>query len=80
MGVAAEPDFVKIFRWDRAIPQYNVGHWALRTRVEGVPDHVPGLWVVGNAFHGIGVNDCCAAALRTAAAVADYLRINRSDT
>lgn len=80
MGVAAEPDFVKIFRWDRAIPQYNVGHWALRTRVEDVPAKVPGLWVVGNAFHGIGVNDCCAAAFRAAAAVAAHLRGNCMDS
>jgi len=79
MGVAAEPDFVKIFRWDRAIPQYTVGHWALRTRVEQVPDRVPGLWVAGNAFHGIGVNDCCAAAFRTADAVAAHLRSNCTD-
>ena len=79
MGVAAEPDFVKIFRWDRAIPQYAVGHWALRTRVEGVPDRVPGLWVVGNAFHGIGVNDCCAVAFRTADAITTYLRSNCMD-
>jgi oxygen-dependent protoporphyrinogen oxidase len=73
MGVTAEPDFVRIFRWERAIPQYNVGHYGLRTRATEATQKVPGLWVTGNAFHGIGVNDCTASAFRLAAEIKEYL-------
>lgn len=74
MGIKTRPAFARIFRWERAIPQYNAGHFALRRRIEAVPGRQPGLWITGNAFHGIGVNDCCQAAFRIAAEVRDHLR------
>lgn len=78
MGIHAEPDFTRVFRWDKAIPQYNVGHFGLRTRAVEVSRQVPGLWVTGNAFHGIGVNDCTASAFRLAGEIRDYLSNARS--
>jgi oxygen-dependent protoporphyrinogen oxidase len=58
LGITAEPDFVKIFRWQHAMAQYTVGH---KTRVEGIRKMVsstPGLALAGNAYGGIGVPDC----------------------
>ena len=78
MGIGAEPEFTRVFRWERAIPQYNVGHFGLRTRAVEASRQVPGLWVTGNAFHGIGVNDCTAAAFRLAGEIRDYLANRRS--
>jgi len=66
LGVKAEPDFIRIFRHQRAIPQYNVGHAA---RLEAINVHLrkhPGLVLTGNAFKGVSLNDCVVNAWKTA--------------
>jgi oxygen-dependent protoporphyrinogen oxidase len=66
LGLTAEPDFVRIFRHQRAIPQYTVGHAA---RLETIDKHLqrhPGLILTGNAFKGVSLNDCVVNAWKTA--------------
>ena len=36
MRITAEPVFHQVVRWDRAIPQYHVGHLARLTRIEAL--------------------------------------------
>lgn len=69
MGITADPDFVQIFRHERAIPQYLVGHGARLQSLQQCTARHPGLFVTGNAFFGIGLNDCVTAAQRTATAI-----------
>jgi len=57
-GVKAEPDFLRVYRHDRAIPQYTVGHSERVRRAEELAEKMKGLYVTGNALRGIGVNDC----------------------
>ena len=74
MDISAEPDFVRIFRHERAIPQYVVGHGERLLAVhERLKSH-PGLIVTGNAFFGVGLNDCVHAANKAAAQAVDYLQ------
>jgi oxygen-dependent protoporphyrinogen oxidase len=74
MGITAEPEFVRIFRHARAIPQYTPGHArrvaAIKTRLE----NYSGLFVTGNAFFGVGLNDCVNASNQVAGKVVDFLR------
>jgi len=66
LGISAEPDFIRIFRHKRAIPQYIVGHAArLKTIEEHLQRH-PGLVLTGNAFKGVSLNDCVVNACKTA--------------
>lgn len=58
MGLKAEPDFVRIFRWERAIPQYNLGHQERLGKLDEALLRHRGLYLTGNAYRGIGVNDC----------------------
>ncbi len=67
LGIAAEPEFVEIFRWPRGMPQYRVGHQALVDRIEGEIAAVHGVELAGGAYHGIGIGDC----LREGAAAAE---------
>jgi oxygen-dependent protoporphyrinogen oxidase len=56
--VEAAPVFRQIIRWPRAIPQYHVGH---ARRVELIDDRAtrwPGLFLGGNAYRGVAMNDC----------------------
>ena len=67
MGIAAEPEFVEIFRWPKGMPQYRVGHADLVARIEEAVAAVPGVELAGGAYHGIGIGDC----LREGAAAAE---------
>jgi oxygen-dependent protoporphyrinogen oxidase len=56
--VSAEPDFVRIYRHEMAIPQYTVGHSERLRNVDTALGRHKGLFLAGNAYRGIGVNDC----------------------
>ena len=58
MGVEAEPVFHNIARWPNAMAQYTVGHEQRVARIEQLVQAIPGLYLAGNAYHGIGVPDC----------------------
>ncbi len=73
MGIDAEPDFSGIYRHRFAIPQYTVGHGErLATLSREIAKH-EGLFLTGNSYRGIGLNDCVAAAARTAEELAPLL-------
>ena len=57
-GVKAEPLFSRIFRWPRSMAQYTVGHAERVAELESRMASLPGLYLAGNAYHGIGVPDC----------------------
>jgi oxygen-dependent protoporphyrinogen oxidase len=62
MGLAADPDFVRIFRHPLGIPQYVVGHLDRLARIEERLLRLPGLHVAGNGYRGVAINACVAAA------------------
>jgi oxygen-dependent protoporphyrinogen oxidase len=58
LGLTAPPIFHTIARWPRSMAQYTVGHGA---RVQEIRDRaaaIPGLYLAGNAYEGIGIPDC----------------------
>nr|WP_320049701.1 protoporphyrinogen oxidase [uncultured Desulfuromonas sp.] len=69
MGIKATPEMVRIFRHEQAIPQYVSGHAALVTQIRRELESVPHFYLTGNAYEGIGLNDCVANANKTATAV-----------
>ncbi len=69
MGIDAAPDFIQIFSHRQAIPQYLVGHGQRLQELQQRCARYPGLFFTGNAFFGIGLNDCVSAAQRTASAI-----------
>ncbi len=58
MGIDADPIFHRIVRWDRAIPQYHVGHLDRVARIHGRLKQHPGLFLGGNSYFGVAMNDC----------------------
>jgi oxygen-dependent protoporphyrinogen oxidase len=69
LGLSADPSFHRVSRWQRGIPQYNVGHLARLRRIDAQLSKLPGLSLTGNAFRGVGLNDC----IRNSAALAKKL-------
>ncbi|MBU8900501.1 protoporphyrinogen oxidase [Corallococcus sp. M34] len=57
-GVTATPVLTDVVRWPRGIPQYNVGHLARMAAVDALVARWPGLHLTGNAYRGVGLNDC----------------------
>jgi len=74
MQIEAEPDFIRVFRHQRAIPQYTAGHGEKLAALSERLEHLPGLFFTGNAFHGVGLNDCVNASNLVAQKVIDHLR------
>jgi oxygen-dependent protoporphyrinogen oxidase len=76
LKIKAEPTLVKVFKHEKAIPQYVIGHpERLRIIEERLKEH-PGVFLTGNAFRGIGINDCTRNASIIAEKVIGYLKAN----
>jgi oxygen-dependent protoporphyrinogen oxidase len=61
-GLSREPDLVKVWRYARGIPQYRPGHMKLvKTINEGLRKR-RGLYLIGHALRGVGLNECIRAA------------------
>ena len=58
MGVEATPDVVYVRRWERGIPNYGPGHLANVAAIDAAVARHPGLALIGNAYHGVAMNDC----------------------
>lgn len=58
LGILAEPILSRVFRWDKAMPQYNLGHPAILKRINAALESHPGLALAGNGYQGIGLPDC----------------------
>ncbi|RKG60470.1 protoporphyrinogen oxidase [Corallococcus sp. AB011P] len=68
-GLTATPELTAVFRWPRGIPQYTVGHLERLAAMEERLKRWPGLHLTGNAYRGVGVNDCLRDAARLAEAL-----------
>ncbi|HEY4554297.1 MAG TPA: protoporphyrinogen oxidase [Bacillaceae bacterium] len=59
MNVSAKPEFTIVSRWKNAMPQYTVGHKErLEEMKEGVRKELPGIFIAGASYEGIGLPDC----------------------
>ena len=70
MDINVTPDFVKIYRHEKGIPQYHVGHERRLSRIEELLSKFKGLYLTGNAYRGIGVNDCIENSFKLAERIA----------
>lgn len=58
LRITAEPILSRVFMWDKAMPQYNLGHPELLKRIDAALENHPGLALAGNGYRGIGIPDC----------------------
>ena len=72
-GLKAEPDFMRFYRHEHAIPQYGLGHGGLIEAVESLEGTHSGLYLTGNAFRGVSFNDCIANSVALADRIAKEL-------
>lgn len=58
LGITAEPVITRVFVWENAMPQYNIGHPEKLAQIETALANYPGLALAGNGYRGIGIPDC----------------------
>ncbi len=74
LGVTAPASLTQVRRWPRGMPQYLLGHPERVARIGAAQREHAGLYLAGNAFHGVGLPDCIASGERAADAAVAYLR------
>jgi oxygen-dependent protoporphyrinogen oxidase len=58
LEITADPLLQRVFMWEKAMPQYNLGHPEILKRIESAIEKYPGLALAGNGYRGIGIPDC----------------------
>jgi oxygen-dependent protoporphyrinogen oxidase len=69
LGISSDPQVVAITRYERSIPQYNLGHVARVQRIETLLRELAGLYLIGNYLHGVSTGDCIKEADRVARSI-----------
>ena len=77
VGLSARPAASRVIRWNRAMPQYEVGHLDRLASIENaLATEAPGVFVTGSAFRGVGIADCIRQGQETAQRVTAFLKGN----
>ncbi len=71
LGIVGQPELLRVFRHPRGIPQYTLGHGERLAVIEAAEARHPGLLFAGNAYRGVGLNDCVLSALRAVERLVD---------
>jgi protoporphyrinogen/coproporphyrinogen III oxidase len=58
MAMKARPELTRVFRHEKAIPMYTLGHSERLGRLDKAEVRHRGLFFAGNAYRGVGLNDC----------------------
>src|SRR4030095_6746034 len=60
LGITGEPLLSRVYRWERASAQHEVGHLHRVAIIDRALARYPGLFVTGSGFRGVGIPDCIA--------------------
>ena len=74
LEIDRRPDLTRVYRWERASAQHDVGHIERVSAIEDRLRCLPGLFVTGAGFRGVGIPDCVADGRATARAVVEWQR------
>jgi len=74
LEIRDDPRFIEVAKWERSMPQYEVGHLDRVSEIERLVDEVPSLALAGNAYRGAGIPDC----IRSGEAAAESLLNQRA--
>lgn len=58
LGITVKPLVSRVFIWEQAMPQYNLGHPEKLVKIETALEKYPSLALAGNGYRGIGIPDC----------------------
>ena len=70
----AEPKAIAVHVWDKAIPQYEIGHLDRLATVEKELQKSQGLYVSANFIGGVALGDCINRSLQEATKIEAFLK------
>jgi len=73
LGISGEPLLTRVYRFERKSAQHDVGHLDRMAAIDKRLAALPGLFVTGSGFRGVGIPDCVADARATAKRVSECL-------
>lgn len=73
LAIRGNPIRTKIWSYQRAIPQYNIGHTQLVHMIRAFETENPGIFFAGNYLDGPSIGNCIDSAFKTAEAVKRFL-------
>ncbi len=77
MNITDKPLFTFVSRWQEMMPQYRVGHVeTLKSVREDLTKQLPGIYLAGSSYEGVGIPDCVKQGKEAASEVMQFLRKN----
>ena len=73
LGINEAPLFVEVAKWERSMPQYEVGHLDRIVEIENKVSKLPGLTLAGNSYRGAGIPDCIRSGESAAESIITFL-------
>lgn len=64
VGLKSTPKITKVYKWNKGIPQFILGHQERLRKIEHELDKLNGIYLAGNAYYGISLNDCVKQAYK----------------
>ena len=77
LGITGPPVEVAVWKYPRALPQYNLGHGHIVESIRDAERASPGLFFAGNYLEGPAIGKCVETGFQTAEAVGKYLQSAR---
>ncbi|MGM8212044.1 protoporphyrinogen oxidase [Virgibacillus sp. W0430] len=75
MNIQKKPLFSVVTRWQQAMPQYTVGHKERLAKVrEQMKEELPGVWIAGSSYEGVGVPDCIDQGEKAVQSIVQFLK------
>ncbi|HEX8368171.1 MAG TPA: protoporphyrinogen oxidase [Pyrinomonadaceae bacterium] len=73
LGLSGAPVFAKVRKWEKAIPQYNIGYEKIIESIENFKRQNAGIFFCSNFYRGISVSDCIKNSRLAAGEVLEFL-------
>jgi len=80
LAIEEKPLLEKVIRWQRAIPQYELGHLERARVIEDSLARLPGLYMAGNALHGVAFTKAATLGMQRAREAVAYLSAEKPDS
>lgn len=74
LGLSGAPVFARVKKWEKAIPQYNIGYEKITESIENFKRQNAGIFFCSNFYRGISVGDCIKNASETAREIKGFLK------
>jgi len=76
LGITNKPILSRVFMWDKAMPQYNLGHPEKLKQIDAALEHYPNLALAGSGYRGIGIPDCIRSGELAVERVLKFVHLN----